>query len=53
MSTKTVPFVVRGFTVPLHRRLKRFAKKEGRTMGWIILKSVEEYLDREENKGGG
>ena len=50
MVKKPVPFVVRGFPAPLHRRLKKFAKKEGRTMGWIILKSVEEYLDREEKK---
>ena len=52
MAKKPVSFVIRSFPAPLHKRLKKFAKKEGRTMGWIILKSVEEYLDREENKGG-
>jgi hypothetical protein len=50
MAAKTVPFVVRGFPVPLHRRLKKFAKKEGRTMLWVVLRSVEEYLDREETR---
>jgi hypothetical protein len=52
MAEKQVPFVVRGFPASLHKRLKMFAVKEGRTMHWIILTSVEEYLDREENKGG-
>ena len=52
MAAKKVPFNIRDFPASLHKRLKRFAKEDGRTMTWIILKAVEEYLDRQE-KGRG
>lgn len=52
MATKITTFNLRGFPSSLHKRLKRFAKKQGRTMTWIILEAVEEYLDKHEGKGG-
>jgi predicted transcriptional regulator len=52
MAAKTVPFNIRDFPLSLHKRLKKFAKEDGRTMTWIILKAVEEYLDRQEKEGG-
>jgi predicted DNA-binding protein len=51
MSVKKTNFNLRHFPLSLHKRLKKFAKKEGRTMTWIILKAVEEYLDQHEKKG--
>ena len=50
MAVKTTNFNLRHFPASLHLRLKKFAKKEGRTMHWVILKAVEEYLDRHEGK---
>ncbi len=52
MSRQSVAFVVRAFPPQLHKKLKRFSKREGRTMTWIILKAVEEYLDRHEKEEG-
>ena len=52
MAVKTTNFNLRQFPLSLHKRLKKFAQKEGRTMTWIILKAVEEYLDRQEKERG-
>ena len=50
MAIKTVPFNIRAFPLKLHKRLKRFAQKEGRTMTWVIIEAVQKYLDQHDVK---
>ena len=52
MAEKTKAFLIKEFPVKLHKRLKGVAKREGRTMTWLILAAVTEHLDRLDQKGG-
>jgi predicted DNA-binding protein len=52
MAEKTSAFNIREFPVKLRKRLKGVAKKEGRTMTWLVIAAVTEYLNRLEREGG-
>ncbi len=45
--------ILKDIPAELHRAAKVCAAQEGVTLKALILKAVEEYLNRAEKKGGG
>jgi plasmid stability protein len=44
--------IIRNFPGDLHRRAKVFAAQNDTTIKEVVIKALEEHLDRHEGKGG-